>query len=375
MLKDFIKSIIGLIKFTRFDNNKKEFVFYSESKFYRNFYIDLILKLKKKNQNNIILITSDEDDLIFFKDTVECLYIKNYYILSYFFKTLSCKFMIMTLTDLGNHIQKSKLCKYYVYYFHAIGSTHQMYTNLAFKNYDVILANGEYQAKELKQTEKQFNFPEKEIINSGYFFLDNLRVKANLNLKENRHILFAPSWTFSKENLFDDYGVDIISNLLSKGFKVTLRPHPEHYKRSINTLSKINKLFFNNHNFKLDKNYSNLMSLEKSEIVITDNSSIVFEYVFVFKRPIIYIDYKEKIHNVDRDKIDITTIEEEFKLIFGKVISANNLNDLSNLCKKLSITNNISEQQVQIFAEKYLSNLDNSAFFAADYLIKKSKSE
>ena len=162
---------------------------------------------------------------------------------------------------------------------------------------------------------------------------------------------------------------------MSKGFKVTLRPHPEHYKRSINTLSKINKLFFNNHNFKLDKNYSNLMSLEKSEIVITDNSSIVFEYVFVFKRPIIYIDYKEKIHNVDRDKIDITTIEEEFKLIFGNVISANNLNDLSNLCKKLSITNNISEQQVQIFAEKYLSNLDNSAFFAADYLIKKSKSE
>ena len=56
--------------------------------------------------------------------------------------------MIMTLTDLGNHIQKSKLCKYYVYYFHAIDN---VLLKSTFKNYDVILANGEYQAKELKQ--------------------------------------------------------------------------------------------------------------------------------------------------------------------------------------------------------------------------------
>jgi YidC/Oxa1 family membrane protein insertase len=375
MLKTFIESLINVIKFNRFDNSKKEFVFYSESKFYRNFYIDLILNLKKKNQNNIILITSDKDDLIFFKNIVQCLYIKNYFILSYFFKTLSCKFMIMTLTDLGNHIQKSKLCKYYVYYFHAIGSTHQMYTNLAFRNYDIILSNGEYQSKELKLTEKQFNFPEKEIINSGYFFLDNLKAKANLNLIENRHILFAPSWTFSKENLFNDYGIDIISNLLSRKFKVTLRPHPEHYKRSIKTLSKINDLFYDNKDFKLDKNHSNLESLEKSEIVITDNSSIVFEYVFVFKRPIIYVDYKEKIHNIDRDKINIPTIEDEFKRIFGNVINSNKINDLSLLCEKLLLKNNITNQLVEEFAKKNIANLDKSALFAADYLIKKSKSE
>ena len=55
--------------------------------------------------------------------------------------------MIMTLTDLGIHFQKSKLCKFYVYFFHAIASTHQIYTNSAFKNYDIILSNGEYQSK------------------------------------------------------------------------------------------------------------------------------------------------------------------------------------------------------------------------------------
>ena len=375
MLKNFIESLIGLIKFIKLNNEEKEFVFYSESRFYRNYYIDLIINLKKINQNNTVLITSDRDDLKYFKNEIKCIYINNIYILNYFFKILNCKFMIMTLTDLGNHFQKSKLCKYYVYFFHAIGSTHQIYTNFAFKNYDIVLTNGEYQSVELKLTEKKFNYPKKEIINSGYMFLDNLRIKANLNSRESRHILFAPSWNYNKENLFDDYGIDIISNLLSENFKVTLRPHPEHYKRSISNINKIKKLFINNHNFNLDKNFTNLKSLEKSEIIITDNSSIVFEYMFIFKRPIIYVDYREKIHNTDREKIDIPTIDEEFKSIFGNIIKAKSLNNLPELCNKLLVNNNISNQMVETFAKKYLSNLGNSAFFAANYLAKKSKSD
>ena len=317
MLKNFFESLINLIKFINIDNEKKEFVFFSESKFYRDYFIDLILNLKKSSQKNIILITSDKDDTIFFKEIITCLYIKNFFILSIFFNILNCKFMIMTLADLGNHIKKSKLCKFYVYFFHAIASTHQIYTNSAFKNYDIILSNGEYQSKELRLAEEIFSFPKKEIVNSGYFFLDNIKKKANLKSKEKRHVLFAPSWSYNNENLFNDYSIDVISNLLSKYFILTLRLHPEHYKRSKNTINKINKLFSNDKNFFLDKSISNLKSLEKAEILITDNSSIVFEFMLIFKRPIIYINYKEKIHNIDRDKIPIMTIEEEFKTVFG----------------------------------------------------------
>ena len=282
--------------------------------------------------------------------------------------------MIMTLTDLGIHFQKSKLCKFYVYFFHAIASTHQVYTNSAFKNYDIILSNGEYQSKELRLTEEQFNFPKKEIVNSGYFFLDNIKKKANLKSKEKRHVLFAPSWNYNKENLFDDFGIDIISKLLSKNFILTLRPHPEHYKRSKNTINKINKLFLNDKNFLLDKSISNLKSLEKAEILITDNSSIVFEFMLIFKRPIIYINYKEKIHNIDRDKIPIMTIDEEFKTVFGNKLNISNLENLADLCENLINENNASSQLVDSFAKKYLSNLDHSAYFAANYLTNKSKS-
>ena len=82
-------------------------------------------------------------------------------------------------------------------------------------------------------------------------------------MKETRNILFAPSWNYNKNNLFDDYSLDIIKILISQNYKITLRPHPEHYKRSKITIDKIKKIFGNNKNFYLDKNFSNLNSLEK----------------------------------------------------------------------------------------------------------------
>ncbi len=375
MLKIFFESLINLIKFVKIDNNKKEFVFYSESKFYRDHFVDLILNLKKLGQKNIILITSDKDDIAFFKEILTCFYIKNYLILSIFFKILNCKFMIMTLTDIGNHFAKSKLCKYYVYFFHAIASTHKIYTHSAFKNYDIILSNGEYQTKELTLAEQKFNFPKKEIVNSGYFFLDNIKRKANLKSKEKRHILFAPSWNYNKSNLFDDYCIEIVSNLLSENFTLTLRPHSEHYTRSKKTINKIKDLFLNNENFFLDKSYSNLKSLEKSEILITDNSSIVFEFILIFERPIIYIDYKDKVHNVSIDKISIKSIDDELKENFGNILNISDLKKLPELCENLLIKNNLSSNSINSFLKKYLSNLNNSASFASNYLINKSNNE
>ena len=281
----------------------------------------------------------------------------------------------MTLTDIGNHFAKSKLCKYYVYFFHAIASTHKIYTHSAFKNYDIILSNGEYQTKELTLAEQKFNFPKKEIVNSGYFFLDNIKRKANLKSKEKRHILFAPSWNYNKSNLFDDYCIEIVSSLLSENFTLTLRPHSEHYTRSKKTINKIKDLFLNNENFFLDKSYSNLKSLEKSEILITDNSSIVFEFILIFERPIIYIDYKDKVHNVSIDKISIKSIDDELKENFGNILNISDLKKLPELCENLLIKNNLSSDSINSFSKKYLSNLNNSASFASNYLINKSNNE
>ena len=116
-----------------------------------------------------------------------------------------------------------------------------------------------------------------------------------------------------------------------------------------------------------------MSSLEKAEILITDNSSIVFEFLLVFKRPIIYLDYKEKIHNIDLDKLSIEIIDDKFKSDFGNKLDVKNLENLNELCENLINKNNISDQLVDRFEKNYFSNLNNSASFAASYLTNKLK--
>ena len=200
----------------------------------------------------------------------------------------------MTLTDLGNHVKKSKNCRNYIYFFHSLSSTFIRCTKEAFKNYDIMFTNGDYQKNELIESENIFNFPKKKIINTGYFFLDHLTKKTNLNARDIKKIIFAPTWNYNKNNIFNDYGYKIIDILIKNNYFVILRPHPEHYKRSLNVIKKINKTFKSNENFFLDKNSSNLNSLERSSILITDNSSIDMEFALIFKRPVIYLDYIDK---------------------------------------------------------------------------------
>ena len=67
------------------------------------------------------------------------------------------------------------------------------------------------------------------------------------------------------------------------------------------------------------------------------------------------------------------------KSIYGKdfydtAIKNLSLIEFNDLCENLINENNVSSQLVDSFAKKYLSNLDHSASFAANYLTNKSKS-
>ena len=62
--------------------------------------------------------------------------------------------------------------------------------------------------------------------------------------------------------------------------------------------------------------------MEKSQILITDNSGIVFEYLFLLKRPVIFLEYKDKIHNTNLNKIKIEIIDNVFKEKFETYLTS-----------------------------------------------------
>ncbi len=109
--------------------------------------------------------------------------------------------------------------------------------------------------------------------------------------------------------------------------------------------------------------------MEKASLLITDNSSISIEYSFAFYRPVIFIDYKEKIHNKNYYSISRSTFENKFKEEICLSIPVEDINKLSFICENAIKDNKSDNHKIDVFKRKFLSNISNSANVAAQFLI------
>ena len=332
----FLKSLKGYLKFLMIEKKNKDKIniyIYSEGLNYRNYFFNILKRLKNNKNICVLYFTSDEKDLIPIDKDIIPIYIGDGLIRILFFKRLECHLMLMTLTDLGNHeITKTKLCKKYAYIFHSLVSTHKTYNKNSFNNYDIIFCNGEYQKKEIEKTEKIYNLKKKEIYNTGYPYIEFLESKIQ-KYKLQKTVLFAPSWFKEKEDLLESYGVEIIQTVL-KSNKIVLRPHPQSLLRSKKILKKINNMFFNKNNFEYNQDIFNINPVFESSLLITDNGGLALEYSLILKKPVIYINYKEKIHNKDWKMLNIEPIEDVFKRNFGEIVYIENLKNLNMIIEK-----------------------------------------
>ena len=359
--------IINLLKFIFLEKKKKKFVFYSESIFYKNFYIDLVKNLKKKE--DLVVVSSDINEFRNLnKKKFKSYYISNNLLKTIFFGTLNCDYLVMTMTDIGNNFPKSIFKCKYIYFFHSLASTHKIYTKNAFDQYNIIFVNGDYQIKEIRLNEKRKKLPNKILVKTGYFFLNFLKKKLNKKKYKKDTVLFAPSWTYDNSNLFNDYGLKIIQKLIDLKLNVILRPHPEIIKRFPDKILEIKKAFDKNKKFLLDNSSSNLISMEKSLLCLTDNSTITMEYALSLERQVIYLDYKDKIHNLSYKELNIETLESKFKKELGISIGIKDFLKSKSLLSPKNFSKTTFKKKLKKFEKKYLFNSSNSINKAVDFL-------
>jgi YidC/Oxa1 family membrane protein insertase len=328
---DKIKKKYYILKNFNFIRNKKiKFLFYSENKSYQKYTYSLIKTLSQKKAGKVYYISSDADDSINNLNVIN-LYIGKGIIRQIFFLIVKAENIFLTLTDLNNHfVKKTNNIQNYIYYFHSPVSTTKVYTKGAFDHYDTILCNGPYQINEIRHRENLKNINRKKLIKSGYFYFDYL--KDNINLKKKcDEILIAPSWNYNEPHFIDENFEIIISFLLEKNFKIRFRPHPEHFIRSKIILDRIKKNL-DNDKFIFDTETENKVSMENAKCLITDNSGIAIEYSLIFKKPVLYLTGKEKLHNVElNDYKNFVNLEDNIKELFGYKFKVTDIQSLDQL--------------------------------------------
>ena len=322
-----VKEIVYLRKI------KPKYLFFSENKTYQKYTYLLIEALVKKYPNEVYYVSADINDKIN-NIGVRNIFIGKGFLMNIFFLIIRAQNIYLTVTDLGNHaVKKTKNVDNYVYYFHSPLSTSKIYTETAFDNYDVILCNGDYHFNEIRKRESQKKIKKKKLIKTGYFYFDYLKDRIN-NQVEANEILIAPSWNYNQKNFINENLEEIIRSVLKKGYNVKFRPHPENFKRSMNIINSFKKNF-SNEKFILDENTENINSMENAKCLITDNSGIAIEFLLLFKKPVLYFEDIDKVHNTKFNEYnDLITMDQKVKKTFGYIFKKEDIKDLDTIINK-----------------------------------------
>ena len=310
---------------------KKQVVFYAESRHYYQYFGRLIKDLLANNVN-VCYITSQAADplLTTAPPGMQVIYVK--WMLGFLFSRIRADVMIMTMPGLGNYLfKRSAGVGNYVYIFHAAVSTHQQYRKEAFFKYDAIFCTGDYQQKEIRRAEELYKQKQKEIIRYGYPLLDELKKVTDNNAKP--VIWVAPSWF--EGCIFDSCIEELLDQLSKLPYGVVLRFHPEYKKRKKKNFWRIRKMMETYPNMKMDDEPDVMKRMAGVDMLITDRSGIAFEFALGAGQPVLFIETVLKQMNPHWKEMEIDPIENSLRSELGVSLSTDKLELLPRKIEEL----------------------------------------
>lgn len=333
----------------KLDKTYKDFVIYAEDKRYYTVFLPLLREFEK-NKVEVTYYTARQTDPIF-KEKFTYIHPeaigegnKAYAKLN----LLSAGVVIMSTPSLDVYqLKRSPNVAHYCHIFHSTSDA-TMYRLFSLDFFDSVLLTGDYQALNIRTLEAMRHLPPKQLVTIGCTYLDD---EASLlsTLKENREgandatsiegnktnpinnptnnginatnieeikksmiyfpnknktVLVSPSWGPSA--LLSVYGERLLTPLLESGFNIILRPHPQSYISESTMLNALLEKYKDAPNLLVDRRQNNIYALEASDIMISDFSGIIYDYLFICDKPVIYAMQK-----VNLDIYDAHFIKDE----------------------------------------------------------------
>ena len=265
-----------------------------------------ILDAFEAQKKRLVYFTSAEDDPVF---TAGYQYVQSEYIgegnrAFARLNLLQARIVLMTTPGLDVYqLKRSKGVSHYAHVLHA-PSDATMYKLFGLDYFDSVLLTGDYQAKDIRTLEKERGLLPKKLITAGCTYLDVYNDKIKTLQPEEHHpftVLVSPSW--GPQSLLNKYGEKLLVPLAQSGWRVIVRPHPQSAKNESVMLTALAEKFKENQNIEWDYERENVYSLSKSDIMISDFSGIIFDYTFLFDRPVIYVNQGLDLRPYDADDI------------------------------------------------------------------------
>ena len=196
--------------------------------------------------------------------------------------------------------KRSRDVRYYVHLPHGANDATTGYRSFGLDFYDAVLLSGEYQETAMRKLEHLRGETEKEAVMVGVPYMDEMvrRLKDCPKLPSHpRTVLVAPTWGAS--SIFSKYGIAFIDALVRTGYHVILRPHPQSFTADKDLMDTLMSAYPDSDQLEWNRDPDNFEVLRRSDIMISDYSGVIFDFAFVFDKPVICADTEMNVDPLD----------------------------------------------------------------------------
>ena len=219
-------------------------------------------------------------------------------------------------------------------------------------------------AKSIRILEKLRGLPEKRLFSTGLVYFDKMKGEIYKREQESDKpcLLIAPSW--GSNGLFSRWGTDFL-NGLSDDFSAIVRPHPQMKLSQEGLFNEVVELCRKN-GYSLDEAPSGKESMEKSDLMISDFSGIIFDYSFVYEKPLIIAETELDYKGFEAFFLDRPLWDEEIRHKIGRVIKSDEISRLKEIIQEEFAKERSTERsRIAELRDQTVANFGNAAPAAA----------
>ncbi len=269
--------------------------------------------------------------------------------------------------------KRSKNVDWYVHTLHAAGTSAAGYHMFSLDYYDAVLLTGEFQIDEIRELEHKRNLPEKELKVLGCTYMDRMweRLKTTEPAThDGLTVLLAPSWGTS--GILSRYGSKMIDALLATGYKVIIRPHPQSFRSEKDLMDELMQKYPDGDQVSWNRDSDNFDCLNQADIMISDFSSVMFDYTLIFNKPIIYAE-----NTFVKDPYDAAWLDEEmwkFRVLpsIGLPLKEEDFPRMKEVIAAAVASDELAAGRNKARSEAW-AHIGESAKLTADYMIRTYK--
>lgn len=269
--------------------------------------------------------------------------------------------------------KRSKNVDYYIHIPHAANDI-TLYRMFGIDFFDSILLPGEFHGDQVRKMEEMRGLPAKELTVVGVPYLDGMKKRLDAEgavvEKDKKTVLVAPSW--GESGILRRYGSKLIDALLSTGYEIIIRPHPQSFTAEKEYMDELMEKYGESSGVKWNRDNDNFDVLKRADIMISDFSGVVVDFALVFDKPIIYADV-----SFDAAPYDQAWFEEElwtFKFMreIGLQLSEDQFDHIKDIIDECLSSEKFSAAREKARGECW-ANIGHSAEKIADYLVEKQE--